>query len=391
LNILSICPALPSLDAKGFQVQAYYRLKHLAKEHRVHVLCYGQGKADQVHKQSLLDIGISVDILPFPFHKVPFFLVKNIFWEGYPLQCVIYRSQRFRQSIRNCLRKYSIDLVHVTTIRVMSCMPASYAPLVLDLVDSMSLNFRRRVERSSWWQRPFWRFEFRRVAQYEREAANAALLSFIVSALDRDEIGLSSAHVLPLGIDTERYSPSGECGQPVVVFTGNMGYRPNVDAVLWLARVCWPEVISRFPSARLLIVGKNPVREVKSLAKDPSVFVTGYVESMADILRNAQVSVAPMQSGSGMQFKILEAMACGIPVVATKIGLGDIKAIVGQDILVSDSPKQFTDSIIALLSSKNLRDFVGKAGRQYVQNNHSWGVINERFESLVTDAINADA
>lgn len=383
---------MPALGGKGFQVQAYYRILHLVKRHRVHVVCYGEGTLDKSREQALLNIGVSVEMLPWAVHEAALEFLKRLFSGALPLQCAIFSLASFRSVVESCITKYSIDVVHSTTIRVAPCAPDTRPLLILDLVDSMSLNFTRRVERAPWWQKYVWQFELERVAKYERQLAETAPLGFVVSALDRDEIRVPSIHVLPLGIDTDRYSPSREPTSPIVVFSGNMGYRPNEEAVLWLARECWPEVCDEFPAARLVIAGNRPSKEVENLKKEESIRVTGYVESMVEVLRAAQVAVAPMQSGSGMQFKILEAMACGIPVITTTLGLGDIKANVNKEIFVADSPKQFSESILALLRSRDLRNSVGKSGRQYIQRNHSWHRINHKFESLAEEAfLNANS
>jgi glycosyltransferase involved in cell wall biosynthesis len=138
---------------------------------------------------------------------------------------------------------------------------------------------------------------------------------------------------------------------------------------------------------RLVIAGNNPRPEVIALRSDNKVTVTGRVASLAAVLNSSRVSIAPMQSGSGMQFKILEAMACGVPVIASTLGLGDIAAVDGQDIILADTPDSFTDAVISLLQSESLREKIGDAGLRYVQAHHSWDAINERFEQTLLSTV----
>jgi glycosyltransferase involved in cell wall biosynthesis len=150
-----------------------------------------------------------------------------------------------------------------------------------------------------------------------------------------------------------------------------------------MAEKCWPSIKAANPEARLVIAGSTPARSVLELAKISGVQVTGAVPTMAAIIQTAQIAVAPMQSGSGMQLKILEAMACGVPVVTTSIGLGDIKAQPQKQIIVKNTPEEFICSIINLLRSANLRNHIGVSGRHFVFENHSSVKICSNFEDII--------
>lgn len=391
MKILSICPAIPSVNAKGYQVQAYYRIRHLSRNHNVTVVCFGQGELDEARKSALVNMGIHVRMIPWRKSVGLYQLVRSLFDRNMPLQCALFSSADFRSLIDEVMRSFGPDLIHCTTIRVLPNLLNISRPLILDLVDSMALNFRRRVDQATWWTRPLWMFELARVAPYERLAADKSIASFVVSSVDRNEIGNDSVRVLPLGIDDDIYNKGVATVDPIVVLTGNMSYQPNIDAALWFANRCWPAISSTYPNALFVIAGNRPAAVVRNLAINPTIRVTGNIPNMADVIRSAQIAVAPMQSGSGMQFKILEAMACGIPVLTTHLGLGDIRAKPNSEIVIADTPTEFIEATIKLLASSELRSRVGDSGQQFVSKHHTWDSINSAFEQIVFDALHADA
>lgn len=383
MNILAICPAIPAKDAKGYQVQAYYRLRHLSVNHSVSVVCFGEGAADEKHKSALISIGIRVRMLPWRRIDALLEVIKASFKHKIPLQCALFSSTAFKAAVDELFRETKPDVIHSTTIRVLPNLAGRVEPVVLDLVDSMGLNFRRRVEQAPWWNRWVWKLEQKRVARYEIAASGSALTSFVVSSVDKEEMGCGNVNVLPLGIDSDYYSKGVPSTEPIIVLTGNMSYRPNIEAAIWFATKCWPSICAAVPGALFVIAGNRPASIVRNLGKNPTIRVAGRVPDMADVLRGAQVAIAPMQSGSGMQFKILEAMACGIPIISTTLGLGDIKAKSNSELLIANTPDEFIKATVQLLASSDLRMRIGSAGHNFVARQHTWNSINDFFERTV--------
>jgi glycosyltransferase involved in cell wall biosynthesis len=380
MKILAVCPRIPAAKKNGDQVLSYHRLAFLAKKNAVQVLCFGHNNNDDSDKIALEALGIIVHTVPWRLMDALWFGLMALFDRSVPFQCGFYTSFAFRRVFRKILRESNPDAVYAVTVRPLLNIGSSEKPLFVDMVDSMGLNFSRRRDATRGLKKVLLAVEAERVLAYERKVAQHATRSFVVSDLDRAYIGENKVSVLPLGIDLSRFQWSHTFNQePIVVFSGNMFYQPNIEAALWFVNCCWQAVKALVPEARLVIAGGNPVPSILALSADSSITVTGRVESMAAVLNASQVAVAPMQSGSGMQFKVLEAMVCAVPVVATTIGLGDIKAIANQDILIGDTPEAIVDLVVGLLKDVSKRVKVGEAGYRYVLANHQWNVINERF------------
>jgi len=379
MKILVVCPRIPAKNKNGDQVLSYHRLCHLAKSHNVHILCFSFD-GDNSDKRSLELLGIVVHQVPWRLIYAIWFSWKALFNDAIPFQCAFYTSISFQKLFSAVIRNFEPDILYSVTIRTIPNIIDFKEPLYVDLVDSMGLNFERRSNAAHGLKKFFFKIEAKRALSFERSLALKVKKSFLVSALDKEYIGLPNIVVLPLGIDFCNFFPNPQFTRdPVIVFSGNMFYSPNIEAVLWFIRWCWQAIKLNVPGVKLVIVGSNPAPSIKKLELDARIKVTGRVESMAKVLNSSQVAIAPMQSGSGMQFKVLEAMACSVPVVATTVGLGGIGAVPGRDILIGDTPEDFIRLVVKLLKDPIYRLSIAEAGCEYALKNNQWNVINKIF------------
>ena len=175
-------------------------------------------------------------------------------------------------------------------------------------------------------------------------------------------------------------APTGNPGAPKLVFTGHMGYRPNIDAVTWFARAVMPALRERLPGARFAIVGAAPAPEVLRLADLPGVIVTGRVADTRPWLAHASIVVAPLLIGRGTQNKVLEGMAMARPVIATPEAFEGVQAVPGQDILLASGVEETIARITDVLSGRH--PGLGAAGRRAVELRHDWPVTLARLDAL---------
>jgi polysaccharide biosynthesis protein PslH len=309
-----------------------------------------------------------------------------------PLQVGYYCPPALRAAARRLLGEGRYDLIHLHTARVGPIVAdaiAARVPAVVDLIDALSLNMRRRAERERAPRRWIFAAESRRMARYEQWLLRHVAAATIVAAPDCAALGApENLHVVPLGVDLDRFSSDGAARDPAtLVFSGRMAYFPNADAAQFLAAEILPLVRAQIPGARLRIVGADPTPATLALRALPGVEVTGYVERVEAELRRATLAVAPMRAGTGLQFKILEAMACGAPVVATPLALAGIEAVDGVHALAADGPRALADAIVRVCSQPELAQGLARAGRRLVESRYTWGAAVESFDQIYADAL----
>jgi len=237
------------------------------------------------------------------------------------------------------------------------------------------------------------RSEARRLARYEaslgRDFDAAVFATAAEAAFFERRIGPANAHVVGNGVDLEYFGPAAEVDTTsrTIVFTGSMDYGPNRDAVRYFCTDILPVVRSTVEDARLVIVGRNPKADVRRLEREPGVTVTGEVPDVRPYLAGAALAVAPMRSGRGIQNKILEALAMGIPVVSTPNGLEGLADERCDGLLRADDAKTFAGHVTTLLTNPMSRIELGRAARTYVEAHHRWSDHGERLERVLGEVV----
>ncbi len=299
----------------------------------------------------------------------------------------VFRSRALLAGVRALAREVRPDVAVGYSSTTAQYLDGLSCPRVMDLVDFDSLKWEERAGRG-----PAglpWRVEARRLRSRERRIL--AEYDRVTVASDREAEAWPEPgrrpEVLPNGVDTERYSPGppGEVDPRAVVFTGVMNYPPNVEGVVWFSRRVLPRIREAVPGATFTIVGSTPVRRVRRLAAFPGVTVTGRVPEVAPRLRRAAVAVAPLGLARGVQNKVLQAMACGVPVVATPAAAAGIRARPGRDLLTAETETGFAEAVTALLLDPARRAALGRAARERVAACHRWAPVMERMESILAE------
>ena len=374
MKILFITPRIPLPSSKGDQVITYNRLRTLSKYHEITLFSFYENDREIENLEIIRPYCAAIHLAKIPkWMSYVNVAIKGLF-NNLPLQVLYYRSYRFEKALNRLIEANHFDVIHTYLLRLAPYLEGISTTKVLELIDSMQLNLSRKLEMETFPMTLLYREEFRRIKRYEEQIGNSFDHMIVVAETDRKLIPSDNVSVIPIGVDITHFHPIERgVGTATVIFTGNMDYSPNIHAVLWFVNNCYEGILKQIPKMKFIIAGGNPSQKLINLSKQyPSIVVTGFVESIAQYLNNASLSIAPMQSGSGMQIKILEAMASGLPVVSTTLGLGSIRATPGREIVIANTPEAFIKAVVFLIQDDKQAQKIGSNAREYVMNNHSW-------------------
>ena len=382
MHILFLSPRFPLPTVKGDKLRAWQFIRLLSTKHDVTLVSYISTQDEYWLKPEVEKV-CRVITEPFRALSRGFGLLSGCIKPD-PFQALLFESCVMKRHVGDLLKE--CDVVHCNTLRMAPNIPEGLdVPLVVDFVDALSGTYQRRAKDSVFPVSLVFTNEARRLGACEKSLIDKAAFTCAVSDEDADALG-DNVLVVSHGIDTDEFcQPESKDQRNDIIFTGNLNYPPNIAAARTLARDIFPKVCEVFPQNKLRLVGTSPSAEVKDLA-GPRIEVTGFVPSVAHELQRSAVAVAPVESGGGVKTKILEAMGCATPVVATTMANAGISAEHGREIILADGPSTIAEQIVALLEDRDKAREIGEAGRRLVEEKFSWlktgSVILERYAEL---------
>ncbi len=407
MNILFLTPQLPYPPHKGTALRNWGLVAGLAERHRVSVLSFVAPGQNPQPAPPLVAACAGVETVPQPERSLARRL-RDLVCTRQPDMALRLASDAFARRLADWLARESFDVVHVEGIEMAPYLDVieeagTGHPLVVFDDHNCEYLLQQRafltdLHVPTRWPGAAYSFvQWRRLRRYEARTCRRADRVFAVSEADAAALrrlvpGLAPP-VIPNGIDTRVYTPTSTLPRshtPTLAFTGTMDFRPNVDAVLWFARHVWPRVQASVPEARFVVVGQRPHRRLDELREDPTVTLTGWVEDVRPHIARAAVYVAPLRIGGGTRLKILEAMAMGKAVVATRLGAEGFPVTDGQELLLADTPDDFAAAVVALLGAPERRAELGRVARDFVERRYDWRVIVPRLEEVYNDKLAND-
>lgn len=383
LRILFVTPYVPS----SVRIRPLAFIRELARRgHQVVLVCLVQPEWEARYLEEVSPYCWAVHPVHLkrfePYPRVLASLVKPE-----PLSVAYCDSPGLRQKVQQQLLEDNCDLIHTEFVRAApATMNLNGHPKVFDLVDCLALAYRRCISATHMplKQRAVAGVEWAKMRGYERHVLSHYNRVLVSSPADRNEIGIDEqVEVLPNGVDLSYFSYHvRETEAAEIVFVGKMSYYVNVASVLWFYHQVFPQIRKQRPDARFVIVGRNPARSIEALSADPAVEVTGTVADVRPYLNRAAVAICPMVSGSGIQNKMLEAMATGVPCVATSLACQALDIVSGREVLVANEAGDFANAVLDLLGQPLKRRELSEASRCYVEQCHNWNTVGARLEKV---------
>lgn len=418
MRVLFIVPYTPSL----IRVRPLHLLRGVARMgHEVTLAAPWTTSSDLHALHSLADEQVKIRTARLSTFRSLWNCLKTV-PSRLPLQAAYAMHPRLLRLIRHEIRSTHYDVIHIEHLRgalyglkiirdslhSTSGQPSG-TPLIWDSVDCITHLYRQTKYKTRCWNgRLMAGLDLARTASYEAWLAQHFDRVLLTCKVDADAL-LQLARsqripldqrvsVLPNGVDLDCFCPGTTAREPAtVVLTGKMSYHANVTAARHLIEDIMPLVWERRPDVKVVIVGKDPPGSVRDLAScnavkggqvpRGNVVITGAVDSVAAYLQRATVAAAPMTYGAGIQNKVLEAMACGTPVVTTSTAASSLSARHGVDLLVADDAADFATHILSLLADHRLRQTLSENGRRYAESCHNWAAVCQSLLNIYQQAI----
>ncbi len=385
-----LTPYLPYPPISGGRSRTYNLVKRLSADYRITLVCFGRPEEKAFDLEPLRRVCelIVVDRASSPGTlRAAMLSLTSI----RPVTMRLYRSVVMRDTLARLLAERDFGAIHVESFYMLQNLPPDLKVPTLLAEPSIEYTvwWRHAAVAQPLYQRPALALEAAKMRVFEPQSWSQATLVGVMSEIDARTVKRATPGVAvapaPNGVDIDYFRPTDSPRAPdTAIYMGDYKYFPNTDAVLYFVREIMPFIRERRPNFTLTLIGKEPTAEMQAIGRDPSsgVRVAGLVDDTRPLLTGTALFVCPLRSGGGTRFKLLEALACGCPVVSTACGAAGLEAINGEHMLIADTPRAFADAVLQILDDPALGVRLGKMGRDWVIARHSW----ERSADQVREA-----
>ncbi|MFK7783623.1 MAG: glycosyltransferase [Crocinitomicaceae bacterium] len=368
---------------KGDKLRAYHQLKELHKHFDVTLFAVSNHEIPAEHYEKVKSYCSEIVIQRQSALQKGWNIFRSAL-NGTPYQVGYFFSSKGHKKIKQLLKEGSFKHTYCQLIRMSEYVKNEHSiPKTLDYMDALSAGIQRRIGKQPFYKQWIFKSEAKRLKRYESLMFDFFENRTVISKQDQQLImhpNSSEIVCIPNGIDASFFEEVHQDKTHDFVFVGNMSYPPNVEAIDYISK----KILPLFPNRTLLVSGSSPSKRVKKIAaENPKIELTGWVDDIRTSYASGRIFLAPMMIGTGMQNKLLEAMAMGVPCITTPLANNPIGTKENKEILVASTVDEFKTAIETLLNDSTKYADIQQSARSFVEEHHHWTKTTSRLVELI--------
>lgn len=385
MRLLVVASRFPYPLQKGDKLRLYHQIRSLSEVAEIYLYTTSVVEVSEDDKEELLKYCKEIQVHRLSQSGMLSNVAKSLF-SSLPLQVGLFTTKKIQKEIKTFAEANKIDHIYCQLARMAENIKDLPYSKTLDYMDAFGFGMTRRAEMGGVFKRLTYTFEAKRMKRYEYEIYSSFENHTIITLQDKQRMDLpkNDVSVIPNGVDTEFFKNHGGILDYDIVFVGNMGYLPNIDAAKVLVKKILPKANKKIGrNLNVLIAGARPTAEVIDLAKVEGVTIGGWMEDIRSAYKNGKIFVAPIFKGIGQQNKILEAMSMEIPCIVNDNVAKGLDLVAGKHCLVANSEDEFVDAIYQLMEEPILYTNLLVNSKELVMNKFVWKKQTQALIDLI--------
>ncbi len=394
MKILMLTPYLPYPLFSGGQIRTYNLLKNLSKKHQITLFSFIRNKNEKEYVDKLKEFCVDVKV----FLKRPPWSITSLALSAvtvYPLVVCLYLKRSLTVEIQKAINREKFDLIHAETFYVMPNIPPNNIPTILVEQTIEYLVYQHYTETVGFLpQKLLMDFDVMKIRFWEKnywhKASRVVAMSLADKKVMQSLIPQLKVDLVPNGVDTDFFIKSNKernRKEKTILFVGNFKWLQNREAVMILVKEIWPKIMKKIPDAKLWIVGRYPTPDILQYASK-SIIISSDIVDIKDAYNKSDIMLAPIYGPGGTRYKILEAMATGLPVVTTPTGIEGLGARHRIEAFIGENATDLAEGTVKVLTQNLLYQKLVLNGRKLVEENFNWKIITRNLDNIYQKAKN---
>jgi glycosyltransferase involved in cell wall biosynthesis len=370
---------------KGDKLRLYHQLRYLSKDFEIMLVSLNETKDAPEAKEKLKEFTDSFHVIQLSNILIYLNVFMGIFGRK-PFQVYYFNQKSARKKVKSLIQDFKPDYIYSQLVRSSEYVKDfHHIPKIIDYQDAFSKGIERRINKEGW-KKPLFESEHKRLLKYENLIFDYFEHHTIITEEDRNAIFHEKRNqiaIVPNGIDATHFTKDRSIEKKYdLLFVGNMSYAPNVDAAKFIVSILLPKLLSITPNIKILIAGSNPSPEVLKLRCE-HVVVSGWIDDIRTAYNESKAFIAPMQLGSGLQNKLLEAMSMELPCITSKLANKSLKAEHERHALICNSEDEYNEAYYKLVIADKSIEEMATNGRTFVMQQFSWEKSVQELSTLI--------